>query len=672
MQPKIALAAVLAVAACSSARAQAPLKPAKIIPDSPDVVEGRWAGIEGLSSVAVWDLKELRQVSLTEIPGLERRDGEKDYAWSSLRVVALSRDGKSALVAVNTQFRKDRDDPFGVRTGNAAAYLVADGQAKRIFELPAGKCDAYGGITTKCPSVFDGAFSPDAKSFLLWYTTDTEAVITKISKRAEYGWTYVDSRMRFNVILADASGKVLERRSYEGRFAAEHAQDGWRYSPAKFGAGFLPDGRAVLLADDQAGCVVKEFSGKQVSFLEDCSSTREPRFIGGVVRSTKGPFAAWNAQTGALAASLPGALHESGRSVSSDDASAGVEVSQAQGSTYVAKITEANGTTQTVTLEMPAPKYAIYGVSYARTVGRLLVYGQPEGQGYLSAVYDLSAAAPVSAAPAAPAAAPGVNVDLPPASTVKQDPDAYAVVIGIEKYRQSGIPSVDFAARDARTMHAYLTGAMGFDPKNAVLLTDERASKTDLEKHLGTWLKNRVGPKSRVFIFYAGHGAPNPTTGAGYLMPYEADPSYLDDTAYPLAKLYASLDALPTKDVTVVLDACFSGQGPRSLLAKGARPLVVASEQKGPARAAVIAAAASNQISLSDPEARHGLLTNYLLEGLHGGADADGDGSITSAEAFAYAKPKVERAARLQNQEQTPTGSAGLGAQSRAWITLKK
>ena len=42
----------------------------------------------------------------------------------------------------------------------------------------------------------------------------------------------------------------------------------------------------------------------------------------------------------------------------------------------------------------------------------------------------------------------------------KPDPDAYAVVIGVEKYRQQGIPAVDYASRDAKTVYAYLTQAI--------------------------------------------------------------------------------------------------------------------------------------------------------------------------------------------------------------------
>jgi hypothetical protein len=276
-----------------------------------------------------------------------------------------------------------------------------------------------------------------------------------------------------------------------------------------------------------------------------------------------------------------------------------------------------------------------------------------------------------AAAPSAPAVAK-VDVDELPSGSSALDPDAYAVVIGIEKYRQAGVPVVDYASRDAKTMAAYL-GTMGFDVKNVAVLTDAQAGKVDFDKYFGKWLKNRVGPKSRVFVYYAGHGAPNPTTGAGYLMPYEADPAYLEETAYPVTQLYAELAKLPTKDVTVVLDACFSGQGERSLIAKGTRPLVPVQAARGPENAAVIAAASGSQISASDHEARHGLLTYHLLAGLHGEADANKDGMITTAELFAYARPAVERAAKLQNVEQTPTVSGDTGAAgARVWTTLKK
>lgn len=267
-----------------------------------------------------------------------------------------------------------------------------------------------------------------------------------------------------------------------------------------------------------------------------------------------------------------------------------------------------------------------------------------------------------------------VDVDTPPPARTPRDPDAFAVVVGVSKYRIDGIPAVDDAARDARAVYATLTKSMGYDPKNVLLLLDGQAGRADLDKSLGPWLRNRVGERSRVFVYFSGHGAPNPTSGEGYLMPYDGDPNYLAETAYPLARLYEELGRLPTREATVVLDSCFSGRGDRSLLAAGARPLVNIKPQAAAGNTSVIAASAATQISLSHRRARHGLLTYYLLEGLRGPADADRDGKVTAGEAFAYARPAVERAARLQNAEQTPVASPSVErlAAGSPWVLLKR
>ena len=256
--------------------------------------------------------------------------------------------------------------------------------------------------------------------------------------------------------------------------------------------------------------------------------------------------------------------------------------------------------------------------------------------------------------PAAPAPAAAVeDVDIPPASRTERDPDAYAVVVGIEKYRD--LPAAEYAARDARSVYAYLTGSMGFDPKNVVLLQNERATLTDMATYLGSWLQDRVGAKSRVFVFFSGHGAPDPKSGQAHLVPYDGDPAYADTKAFSLPRLYESLGRLPTGDVFVALDSCFSGAGGRSLIAKGTRPLITVDQSSRLASNMVLLAAAGpEQISTSEPEAEHGLLTYFLLKGLRGAADADADGRLTTRELFAYVQPAVEREARKRHVSQTP------------------
>ncbi|MCX5794882.1 MAG: ankyrin repeat domain-containing protein [Elusimicrobia bacterium] len=282
---------------------------------------------------------------------------------------------------------------------------------------------------------------------------------------------------------------------------------------------------------------------------------------------------------------------------------------------------------------------------------------------------------PSVAAPVTPEVAQE-TVDIPPQTRAPVDPNAYAVIVGIENYRQTGIPAVDFAARDAQTMRTYLTHSLGFDSKNVVLLQNGQANKTDLEKYFGTWMKNRVSPNSRVFIYFAGHGAPNPTTGESYLVPYDGDPSYTEDTAYPLQRLYDNLARLPTNNITVILDACFSGQGGRSIIAKGTRPFVTVSAAANiGSNTIILSATGGKQISATYPEGQHGLLTYFLLKGLQGDADINHDGRITTANLFNYIRPNVEREARKQNIEQVPQLAPTLEAlgkaKDRIWMTMK-
>ena len=221
-----------------------------------------------------------------------------------------------------------------------------------------------------------------------------------------------------------------------------------------------------------------------------------------------------------------------------------------------------------------------------------------------------------------------------------------AVVIGIEKYRD--LPSSQFSSSDAKLVKKYLN-ALGFPERNIQLLLDERATLSDMVKSMEKWIQNRAKKESRVFLYYSGHGSPDPATGEPYLVPHDGDPNYLADTAYPLKKLYAKLGTLPVSEVTVVLDACFSGAGPRSVLASGARPLVT---KMGPGVAlppnlGVLAAAQGSQISTSSPEKKHGILTYHFLKALQ-----NGKSGLT--EIYKQIKPLVEDDAKSLNVQQSP------------------
>lgn len=246
------------------------------------------------------------------------------------------------------------------------------------------------------------------------------------------------------------------------------------------------------------------------------------------------------------------------------------------------------------------------------------------------------------------------DVDRVPRSLTEVKNNAYAVIIGIEAYRD--LPIAEFTVRDAKIMKEYLVRVMGFPPENIVTLLNERATKGDIEGYIGTWLKNNVERNSLVFIFYAGHGAPNPITGEAFIIPFDGNPAFLEASAIPLKKLFQMLNGLQAKDVLMVMDSCFSGAGGRSVMAKGGRPIAVSIENPFLAtnNIVMLSAAKGTEISSSYPEKRHGLFTYFLLKGLQGEADINGDTTISLEELYNYITPNVKNIARENNREQTP------------------
>jgi tetratricopeptide (TPR) repeat protein len=231
--------------------------------------------------------------------------------------------------------------------------------------------------------------------------------------------------------------------------------------------------------------------------------------------------------------------------------------------------------------------------------------------------------------------------------TIKKN--AYAIVIGIENYRQK-LPKADFAARDAEIMAEYLIHALGYPEENIVTLINEHATNVDMAKYFERWLGNNVEKDSTVFIYYSGHGAPNHKTGDAYLVPYDGDPTFIDQTGYSLKRLYENLNKLQAKEIIVALDSCFSGAGGKSVLAKGARPLVMNMEtvMTQSSKIAVLAAASGDQISMTYDEKGHGLFTYFLLKGIK-------EGNNGLEDLFNYIRPSVEKIARKSyNNEQTP------------------
>lgn len=233
-------------------------------------------------------------------------------------------------------------------------------------------------------------------------------------------------------------------------------------------------------------------------------------------------------------------------------------------------------------------------------------------------------------------------------------PNDFAIVVGVEKYAQN-LPEAKFAERDAMAFQHHLI-ALGVPPRHIAYLAGERASRSALVMNVNRWLPSNVKPDSRVYFYFSGHGAPDSESGDAYIVPFDGNPEDLEDTAYSLRGLYAKLSALKARRVIVALDSCFSGAGGRSVIAKGARPLMTrVSEGSVPesGKIVVLTASKSDQTTGVIEEKGHGAFTYYLLKGLNGKALGP-NGHVSAQSLYAYLKPKVEDAAHLDNRDQSP------------------
>ena len=140
--------------------------------------------------------------------------------------------------------------------------------------------------------------------------------------------------------------------------------------------------------------------------------------------------------------------------------------------------------------------------------------------------------------------------------------DAIAVVIGNRNYANKDIPTVEYAKNDAAAVKRYLIGTLGYKTGNVISETDTTNAKLAMifgtaNNHRGM-LYNYIKPeRSDVFIYYSGHGSPDPQTNQAYLIPTDCNPAMIDLTAYPLGVLYGNLSKIEAKNIIVVLDACF-------------------------------------------------------------------------------------------------------------------
>ena len=246
---------------------------------------------------------------------------------------------------------------------------------------------------------------------------------------------------------------------------------------------------------------------------------------------------------------------------------------------------------------------------------------------------------------------------VPPKSLVKSDDSAIALIFGMEKYKS--MPRANWADSDANIFYDFAIKTLGVKPENIERLINEESNYANIWKTIDNWLNSKVEQgKSKVYVYFAGHGLASEDGSTAYLLPYDADSAILRRTAIPRQEIIQAIAKLKPRKATFFMDTCYSGN------AKGGDKLLVASRglrvvkknqyESLPDNFTIFSAARSDETAISHPSQKNGLFSYWLMRGLSGDADLDSNKEITNTELFDFLSNKVSRTAISKGQKQNP------------------
>lgn len=253
-----------------------------------------------------------------------------------------------------------------------------------------------------------------------------------------------------------------------------------------------------------------------------------------------------------------------------------------------------------------------------------------------------------------------VDTNIPTAS--KENSETFVVIFANENYRTEA--EVRYAINDGRVFKEYCRSTLGVPETNIHMV--ENATLNNIRSEIN-WLSSVAdvyGGDARIIVYYAGHGIPDEATGGAYLLPVDGVGTDVR-SGYSLKSLYAELGKMPSQNVTVFIDACFSGsQRGEGMLASSRGVAVAWKEEEPMGNLVVFSASQKNETAFPYEEKGHGLFTYFLLKKLQ-----ETKGDVSYEELAAYLKKEVSRKAIVVNSKpQTPSmnSSASLSGKLKS------
>jgi len=253
-----------------------------------------------------------------------------------------------------------------------------------------------------------------------------------------------------------------------------------------------------------------------------------------------------------------------------------------------------------------------------------------------------------------------VDENIPVAKA--KNPNTFVLIIANEHYSQ--VATVPFALNDGNIFREYCIKTLGIGEKHIKYLSDATGNQI---KSGVNWLANltEAFDEPQIIVYYAGHGIPDESSRTAYLLPVDGIISDMS-TCYKLDDLYTTLGKMPASQITVFMDACFSGSKREQGMLTSARGVALKAKSGVPqGNMVVFSAAQGDETAYPNREQQHGLFTYYLLKKLQ-----ETQGDIALKDLGDYITKQVSQQSLLINdKKQTPCviPSASLGTEWQSW-----
>jgi len=249
-----------------------------------------------------------------------------------------------------------------------------------------------------------------------------------------------------------------------------------------------------------------------------------------------------------------------------------------------------------------------------------------------------------------------MEVEELPEITHRPNPKYWGLVISIENYHE--LPSVNYAQKDALLIKQYFIKILGVPEANIIYLVNSEATKARIMYNLRTYIPRNTENNSLLYVYFVGHGGLDEGKEGPYIIPYDGNVRFSEDTSYRLKDFYEDLENLQIRRSFVFLDTSFNGIAPRSdnLILPGAKRALKPTGNLNLSSDKVISmiSATEGQVSNAYPEKGYGLFTYFLLRGLRGEAHKSRSGLMTLGELYSYVRDQVMKVSSRRGIEQIP------------------